>query len=100
MSIIIEHTPDYHLVTLSGSFDLQFSQEFRKSMDHLLQVAKTDVVLDCQDMSFLDSSGVGAIVYLYKKLRAKDLSLRMRHMQRQPRELMGLLGIDKIIPMD
>jgi anti-anti-sigma factor len=50
-------------------------------------------------VSFLDSSGVGVIVFLYKRLKAQNRGFEIDGARGQPQELMELLRIDKVIPV-
>ncbi len=54
-----------------------------------LSVAEEDVILDLSGVDFIDSSGVGAIVFLYKRLRSRNFLLLLREPKGQP---LGLLS--------
>ncbi len=46
-----------------------------------------DVELDLSRVDFIDSSGIGGIVFLYKRLRASGHDLRLCRVRAQPRKL-------------
>ncbi len=58
-----------------------------------------DVDLDFSEVTFMDSSGIGAIVYLYKRIKASDRKLEIVGVNGQPREIMRNLRIDRTIPI-
>ena len=60
---------------------------------------KKNVLLDLSKVSFIDSSGIGAIVFLFKRLKLRDETLIIRGVHGQPRELIELLRIDSAIPV-
>ena len=73
-----------------------------KNTPRLEQITGTEhsnVELDLSQVSFLDSSGIGAIVFLYNRLKAQERSLMIVGVQGQPQELMKLLRIDSAIPV-
>lgn len=56
-----------------------------------------DVELDFSEVTFMDSSGIGAIVYLYKRIKASDRNLEIVGVNGQPLEIMRNLRIDQTI---
>lgn len=88
------------IVELNGEFDALGSSKIRQSLEDIAAQAKPDVVfLDLKRVSFIDSSGVGAIVFLYKRLKEKSRNLVISGVHDQPRELLELLRIHKAIPV-
>ena len=88
------------IIELHGEFDALGSTEIRPMLDRVLQETDPEhVFLDIHNVSFIDSSGVGAIVYLYKRLKENSRKLRISGAHGQPRELLELLRIHKAIPL-
>jgi anti-anti-sigma factor len=88
------------VIQLHGDFDAAGSAAIRAELEDIAAQAQPQhVFLDIQNVSFIDSSGVGAIVFLYKRLQEKTRQMRIVGAQGQPRELMELLRIHKAIPM-
>jgi anti-anti-sigma factor len=52
-----------------------------------------DVVLDVSDVSFLDSSGVGALIAQQTRLRSAGHRLRLVGLQAMPRRSLETLGL-------
>ncbi len=50
-----------------------------------LAAANDDVALDVSKVTFIDSSGVGGLVFLYKRLNAKGCKLELSGLAGQPR---------------
>ncbi|MBN3560851.1 STAS domain-containing protein [Aliamphritea spongicola] len=85
-------------INLSGDFDALAVEELRSEFDSLTE-QQQDVIIDMQDVTFIDSSGIGAIVFLFKRLRSQDLNLSITGVHGQPLELMRYLRIDKCISL-
>ncbi|TCS42386.1 STAS domain-containing protein [Reinekea marinisedimentorum] len=98
MKMISENINGYQVVTLHGCMDVETVQELRSDFDTLAVNAQSDVVFDMTDVNFMDSSGVGALVFTFKRLKAKRLSLHMVGLCNQPLKLVRLLRIDQSIP--
>jgi anti-anti-sigma factor len=58
------------IIKLSGSLNSTTSQEFRQNITTIIEVGAKTVLLDFQDVTFMDSSGLGALVLAFKTLRA------------------------------
>ena len=88
------------VVKLYGEFDALGSAEIRPDLESIvLPASPKHVFLDLQEVVFIDSSGVGAIVFLYKRLRETSRLLSITGAHGQPRQLLELLRIHKAIPV-
>jgi len=83
---------------LEDSFDALAVEDLRQDFDDLA-TQELDVVLDFSRVTFIDSSGLGAIVFLFKRLRALDKNLKLANTTGQPLQLLQYLRIDKVIEM-
>ncbi len=87
---------DALVVALDGELDAKSVTLLRPCFEELADAGKA-VVLDLSDVSFVDSSGIGAIVFLFKRLQARDLKVSVVGLRPQPRELFMMLRIHKAI---
>jgi anti-anti-sigma factor len=87
------------IVKLRGEMDALGCTRIRPELEQITHTENINVVLDLSQVSFLDSSGIGAIVFLFKRLKAQDRTLVIVGVQGQPQELMKLLRIDSAIPV-
>ncbi len=86
---------------LSGDLDANGSKE---ALPHIDQVISEDchpeIEIDLKHVSFIDSSGVGAIVYLYKRLIERERNMRIENVKGQPLEIITLLRINQAISVN
>ena len=88
------------VIHLHGEFDAAGSNAIRPTLEDVATQSQPEhVFLDLHEVSFIDSSGVGAIVFLYKRLRENGRSLRIIGARGQARDLLEMLRIHKAIPM-
>jgi len=97
MTISIENTQQFQLVKVHGDFDAALAPEARQKFGELVTSTDKNVRMDLSKVEFIDSSGIGAIVFLYKRLRCAGYDLALEGLREQPNELISLLRIDKII---
>ncbi|MBH8560976.1 STAS domain-containing protein [Nostoc sp. CENA67] len=84
------------VIKLSGIVNTTNSQELRENITNLLESGAKTVLVDCQDVTFMDSSALGALVLAFKTLRAADTKLVLCSINEQVRILFELTGMDKV----
>lgn len=101
MNLDFNHSPSGDLViALRGEFDALGTASIRAGLEQVAGSAGPAlVVLDLSRVSFIDSSGVGAIVYLFKRLKALGRNLELTGVHGQVRELIELLRVHKALPV-
>lgn len=87
--------------TIDGNLDCDSAKNVQPHIDAILeQNISTDIEVDFRQVQFLDSSGVGALVYLYKRLVERERTMRIENVTGQPLEIMTLLRINQAIPVN
>jgi anti-sigma B factor antagonist len=56
------------LITVRGEIDMATAPQLRDLLDQLIDSGSGRIVLDCRDLAFLDSSGVGVLVAARNRL--------------------------------
>jgi len=86
-------------IKLSGEMDAQGCSEIRPNLEEIMLQKQSHIVIDVSMVSFIDSSGIGAIVFLFKRLKEQNRSMEIIGVQGQPKELMLLLRMDSAISL-
>ncbi len=87
-------------VALNGEFDAAGCKAVRDELEKSVELCNQNTFyLDLKDVSFIDSSGIGAIVFLYKRVNASNGKLKVVNVGGQPKELMNLLRVPEAIPV-
>ena len=87
------------VIRMPKRFDYSSSSEFNNAIASALEQGG-DVVLDCSEMEYIDSAGIGLLVMSQKKAKAKNERLVMSYLKPAPKEILGLANIQKIIDID
>ncbi|WP_028021837.1 STAS domain-containing protein [Enterovibrio calviensis] len=97
----IEQSNDSLLILIHGDMDAQGCSELQPELDELVNAESlTDITLNLGQVDFLDSSGIGAIVFLFKRLKAGGKTLALTHVHGQPLEIINLLRINSAISVE
>ncbi|MCU7905402.1 MAG: STAS domain-containing protein [Candidatus Thiodiazotropha sp. (ex Epidulcina cf. delphinae)] len=88
------------IIKLNGEMNVVGCARIHASLEQIIDTTHNNHLLfDLSQVSFIDSTGIGVIVFLYKRLRAEGRMLEMINVQRQPMEMMELLRIGSVIPV-
>lgn len=90
--------PNTVILAPEGEFDALAVADARPMLEQIVDQSTADVVIDFSRVDFLDSSGVGCLVFLFKRLYAQKRSLTLQGLHDQPQRLIQSLRIDKAIP--
>ena len=72
---------------ISGYFDAQTVSALEEDFQALIDENKGRIVLDLSAGDFMDSSGIGSIVFLYKRLTLKNRTLTLVGLNGQPKKI-------------
>jgi anti-sigma B factor antagonist len=87
---------DTTILRISGSLDALSTPELRPTIDALVTEKRTAITVDLSELRLIDSSGVGAIVSLYKRMRALGTRVEVVGLKDQPLAIFRLLRLDRI----
>lgn len=92
MKLKISSTDDATTVKCSGRLTADVAAAFKDEVKMLIPEAKC-IVLDLSEVTFMDSSGLGAVVGLYVTARKANCELRPVNFSRRVRELLGMTNL-------
>jgi anti-sigma B factor antagonist len=87
------------VLKIEGTLDAVTAPELRSVVDDLVSESRKEVTLDLADLRLIDSSGVGVIVSLFKRVRANGGQVRITGLRDQPRAIFRLLRLDRVFPV-
>lgn len=86
------------LLYLKGELDMNTSENLRQTIDNEIdRRGIRTVILDLQEVSFIDSSGLGVILGRYKKLLPMGGKIMISNVPPHIYKIMELSGLPKII---
>ncbi|EPE37411.1 anti-sigma F factor regulatory protein [Candidatus Photodesmus katoptron] len=85
-------------LVIIGNLDTNNSRLAQACIDDILtKDTHNEIEVDFSKVKFLDSSGIGALVYLYKRLIERERNMYIKNATGQPLEFMKLLRINQAI---
>jgi anti-sigma B factor antagonist len=99
MDLVLENRTvgPWTVVRVAGELDLHTSPQLR---DHVLSLVGEErgvhLALDLTDVGFLDSSSLGMLVTLLKRVKERDGDLRLVGVSGSPMKVFTLTGLDRV----
>lgn len=84
------------VLALTGELDLGSIGALREAVGHRL-TAEAHVILDIANLTFCDSTGLGAFVALHRQARSTGARFALAAPRRRIADLFTLSGIDQVI---
>jgi len=82
---------------IEGQLDAVSVSDIRPELEKLVASRPPVVEVDLAELRMVDSSGIGALVSLYKRVRAHGGVVIMKGVRDQPLAIFRLLRLDKIM---
>ena len=99
MSFILTRTDDRLLVDVDGQLVVSNRQELKQAILNDVEQGARLVVVDFTKSPYIDSSGLGALVSLGKRLRELGGDLRLTGLNDDLRTLFDLTRLDALFPL-
>ncbi|ARC84516.1 anti-sigma F factor antagonist [Clostridium argentinense CDC 2741] len=98
MILKFDNIEDKLIVELMGELDHHNASEVRNKIDDMLDRDNINkLIMNFSGVSFMDSSGIGAVIGRYKKLSMKGGKLCITNLKPSVKRVFELSGLFKII---
>jgi anti-sigma B factor antagonist len=84
------------VVELEGEIDLSTSAIFKETVYQVIESGHKDVIIDLNELEFMDSTGLGVLVAALKKTTMEGGSIRLICNKRNILKVFTITGLDKV----
>ena len=92
LKLKISASEDATVIRCSGRLTVDVAAKFKDEVRMLIPEARC-IVLDLSEVTFMDSSGLGAVVGLYVTAKKANCDLRPVNFSKRVRELLGMSNL-------
>ena len=86
------------MITIDGNIALEAVGEVKNYIKPFLQNEKVaSLLINFEKVDFIDSSGIGLIVSIYKTLQQRQAKLLLTHLSKKNTEIFHMTRLDKIL---
>ncbi len=87
------------VIEINGALNSETSAGFEEYIDQLLESKKTFIIIDADNLEYVSSVGIGAILYTQKKIMANNGFIIICNLSDEIISLYELLGFDKVFEL-
>jgi anti-sigma B factor antagonist len=87
---------EWMTVALRGEVDLASAPQFRRALHDLIDQGNMRVVLDLENLEFMDSTGLGVLIGCLKRLKEGEGELVLERVRPAVSRVFEVTGLDRI----
>lgn len=87
------------LLTLSGDIDLAVVHKLREKFEDLISTDKRPLVVSFEHVNYIDSSGIGFMIYMLKITKRENISLVYTQISAPVLQLIQLTKLENYFPL-
>ena len=80
----------------SGDIDIHNSDIFKKEVLDAFNQNQKDIVIDGEKLDYIDSMGLGALIYILKELKDLDYEIPLMNIKPNIKKLLSITELDKM----
>jgi anti-sigma B factor antagonist len=88
---------DILAIVLRGDLDSASAPEFDRQIQAHLDAGHSKIIIDCRNMGYISSLGIGSLVALQTKLRRRGGEVKLASIFGRAMEVMRLVRLDKML---
>jgi anti-anti-sigma factor len=94
-----EEAGDITILSVDGEIDLYNSARLKETVVELFGKDKRKFVVDLDGVSYLDSSGIGVLLYIYTSCRKRGLHVFFTNLHGEVAKVIALTKLDNFLPI-
>jgi anti-sigma B factor antagonist len=97
MDVQVESRGEVGIVRIKGKVTFEYCPELQKHLDSILDEGVRRVIIDFRDVPFIDSSGVGEVLRLFKRLKDIGGGIVLANPNQKLRDLFSMYRFDQFM---
>jgi anti-sigma B factor antagonist len=85
-------TSNVHVLELKGYLDAHTAPKLEEAFQELLKADRTKIVVNCKDLSYISSAGLGVFMAFIEDVRNKAGDIKLTNMSSKVYNVFDLLG--------
>lgn len=87
-------------ILLKGEVDISTAPEFKTRLYELVGEGDKDIELFCEELSYIDSTGLGILVGALKRVKKNENSVYIYRLKDNIKKLFRITGLDKVFILE
>lgn len=99
LSLTTRSEGDHTIVVVGGEIDVYTAPKLREQLIDLVSAGQYHLIVNMENVEFLDSTGLGVLVGGLKRVRAHEGTLRLVCTQERILKIFRITGLTKVFPI-
>lgn len=91
---------NYWEVYICGELDVSNCDKLKEFLNKLFIESKIDIKIDLEKLDYIDSTGLGVLISILKKLKTSNKELYLVNPKQNVEKIFNITGLDKIFNME
>ncbi|WP_062048821.1 STAS domain-containing protein [Bacillus sp. JCM 19034] len=100
LSVRYEKIENGHHVYLSGEIDAYTAPKLKEALVPLAETKDQDIVIDLSDVNYIDSTGLGIFIGIFKTMHQHDGVLKLVGLSERIHRLFSITGLDEVMTIE
>jgi len=87
-------------IFLKGEVDISTAPEFKTRLYELVGEGDKDIELFCEELSYIDSTGLGILVGALKRVKKNENNVYIYRLKENVKKLFRITGLDKVFILE
>jgi len=83
-------------IIIKGEIDIYNSTQLKEKLSSLVQDKPIDLHINCSQLEYIDSTGLGALVAILKKAKQNNLNVTLSNLKPNVAKLFKITNLDKV----
>lgn len=98
LTVNITENDEKWIVKLQGEVDIYTVDKFKKSVSDKMEIAKKDLVIEMDNLEYIDSTGLGALINIRGEY--ENIDIQLLNLRSNVKKLFDITGLSKIFKVD
>lgn len=79
-----------------GEVDIYTSPDFKDKIFEMIDSKKLNILINGEQLEYIDSTGLGILMSIYKKMQENDLNIKILNLKPNIYKLFDITGLSKV----
>ena len=95
MTIKLKKNNNVYVIELDGELDIYNAYKVKTLYSKMVEKGIHSIILDLEKLDYLDSSGLGCIIYIFSDMKSHNGKLSLCHLNGAPKSLIQMTHLDR-----
>ena len=87
-------------INMNGELDVAGADKVKEHLNELIEKKPIDIKIDCTDLEYIDSTGLGVLIGVLKRLKVNEKDIYILNPRKNVKKIFDITGLDKIFKVE